>query len=34
MVPVGTTVLDHQEAAVEVCLHWTLFAELPKEFVG
>ena len=34
VVPVGTTILDYQEAAVEACLHWTLFAELPKELVG
>ena len=31
---VCATILDYQEAAVEVCLHWALFANLPKKLVG
>ena len=34
MAQVGATMLEHQEAAVEVCLHWTILADLPKKLVG
>ena len=34
MAQVNATILDYQEAAVEVCLHWTFFADLPKKLVG